>query len=311
LIQPLPTYSNFVLFTVTGGNKVAKQLHDDLERLGVLIRYYGGKPILQNYIRISAGRSGDTDKLIAAMRLLRDSKIREKVTKPKAIIFDMDGVLAEVSSSYRQAIIHTCKHFGANITRDDIAEKKASSGFNNDWDLSLALITEHVKENVPSFQQVKDVFQDLYLGTDEKKGFYTTESLIPSKSLLAFCANKVPLAIVTGRPKDEAKLFLDLYGIGDYFGHAVCMEDTEKGKPDPQPVKKALDLLGITAGKDVIMIGDTPDDSRAAVAAGIVGLGILPPHDKANKKLAAVMTSDSVGATYVLQDLNELRLLLS
>ena len=53
------------------------------------------------------------------------------------IVFDMDGVLAEVTESYREAIVQTVEHFtGQRITRDLIQEYKNRGGWNNDWALS-------------------------------------------------------------------------------------------------------------------------------------------------------------------------------
>lgn len=71
------------------------------------------------------------------------------------------------------------------------------------------------------------------------------------------------------------------------------MEDAPL-KPDPAPVKLALEKLAAlraaeaaAAGTAVaapvlpaIMIGDTVDDIRAAVSAGVTGIGVFPP-DKA------------------------------
>lgn len=68
------------------------------------------------------------------------------------VIFDMDGVLVDVSASYRQAIARTVRRYctavaGTADPRDAflaaapavIAAWKAAGGFNNDWDLSAAL----------------------------------------------------------------------------------------------------------------------------------------------------------------------------
>jgi histidinol-phosphate aminotransferase len=65
-LEPLPSQSNFVLFHVRGGHK-AKEVVASLRRRGVLVRYYD-RPDLANYIRISAGRPEDTDRLLAALR---------------------------------------------------------------------------------------------------------------------------------------------------------------------------------------------------------------------------------------------------
>jgi HAD superfamily phosphatase len=67
------------------------------------------------------------------------------------LIFDMDGVLVDVSRSYRQAIqktvqiyFETClgleKGRGNLVTQEEISLFKSIGGFNNDWDLTSALI---------------------------------------------------------------------------------------------------------------------------------------------------------------------------
>ena len=67
-LEPLPSQSNFVLFRVTGGRS-ARGVAASLRRRGVLVRYYD-RPDLANYIRISAGRPEDTDRLLEALRAL-------------------------------------------------------------------------------------------------------------------------------------------------------------------------------------------------------------------------------------------------
>jgi len=67
------------------------------------------------------------------------------------LIFDMDGVLIDVSRSYRQAIqktvqifFETClglkKGLGTLVTKEEISLFKSIGGFNNDWELTSALI---------------------------------------------------------------------------------------------------------------------------------------------------------------------------
>lgn len=58
----------------------------------------------------------------------------------KAILFDMDGVLASVGTSYREAIVQTAAHFGVKISQEDISEQKKIGNANNDWILSKKLI---------------------------------------------------------------------------------------------------------------------------------------------------------------------------
>ena len=64
-LTPLPSQANFVLFAVEG--RKAFDVAAALRSTGVLVRYYD-RPDLANYIRISAGRPEDTDRLMAALR---------------------------------------------------------------------------------------------------------------------------------------------------------------------------------------------------------------------------------------------------
>ena len=69
-----------------------------------------------------------------------------------ALVFDMDGVLVDVSRSYRAAIIRTVNIFFSQgmrlpadgdtplLTPDDVSLLKNAGGFNNDWDLTTAFI---------------------------------------------------------------------------------------------------------------------------------------------------------------------------
>jgi len=67
------------------------------------------------------------------------------------LIFDMDGVLIDVSRSYRETIqrtvqiyLETCLGFEKGkrgpVTKEDISLFKSAGGFNNDWDLTSGLL---------------------------------------------------------------------------------------------------------------------------------------------------------------------------
>ena len=55
---------------------------------------------------------------------------------PQAILFDLDGVIADVSQSYRRAIIETAASFGVTLSPDRIAAAKRAGNANNDWELT-------------------------------------------------------------------------------------------------------------------------------------------------------------------------------
>ncbi|AGN02730.1 HAD superfamily hydrolase [Salinarchaeum sp. Harcht-Bsk1] len=58
-----------------------------------------------------------------------------------AIVLDVDGVLVDVADSYRRAVVETVTHLeGTRFERDVIQPFKDAGGFNNDWELTDALL---------------------------------------------------------------------------------------------------------------------------------------------------------------------------
>ena len=198
----------------------------------------------------------------------------------KTLLMDMDGVLAEVSKSYRASIVATCHKYGATgVDYDLIGDWKARGGCNNDWKLSLSLIEEDPNgQKGLTLEEVTQTFEDFYQGTDGKPGLCDLESLIPDKKVLEELRKRANgMAVVTGRPRKDCDKFLKLHGMDHLFEYCVCMEDGP-AKPDPFPVQKACELLGIQPSPSVILVGDTPDDIRSALAAGCRGVGVSTPE---------------------------------
>lgn len=196
------------------------------------------------------------------------------------LLLDMDGVMAEVSGSYRAAIIATCHFYGAtSISLETVADWKAKGGCNNDWVLSLDLIkTDPNGLKNLTLEQVTETFEDFYQGTETTKGLCELESLIPSiETMQELRRRSNGMAVVTGRPRKDCMKFLKQFNLEAFFDACVCMEDGPP-KPSPAPVERACQLLGVTPSCSVIMVGDTPDDIRAAVAAGCTGVGVALPE---------------------------------
>ncbi len=69
--------------------------------------------------------------------------------------------------------------------------------------------------------------------------------------------------------------FLERFGLLDALSALVTRDDAAL-KPDPAPVLKALEIMGVTRAW---MLGDTPDDLAAARGAGVVPIGVIAPGD--------------------------------
>ena len=221
----------------------------------------------------------------------------DMTTKPKALIFDIDDTLVDTTPSYRGSIIETARHFGGIVTMAHIAAAKAKGDANNDWVLTRDLLLSQGID-VP-LDAVTEVFESLYQGTDDTPGLKYRETLLLERDVILALAATYKMGVVTGRPRKDAMDFILQHQLTDVFQVVVTMDDGPL-KPDPFPVKKAVESLGA----DTWMIGDTPDDIRSAVGAGITAVGVIAPADDPEEAKKAMTAA---GAKMVLDKTVDLK----
>jgi len=217
--------------------------------------------------------------------------------KTKLIIFDIDGVLVDVSQSYRVAIKKTAEFFlGKVLSMDDVAAVK-EKGVNNDWDAAEMII----QEGGGDFRKkvIIKKFQEYYLGRDFDGLVKNEKCLIDEKVLKKL--KGVKLAIFTGRPKEEANFILDKFKIKKYFEKVVAMENVKEEKPNPEGLLKVMNAVGVKS--DVVYVGDNLADLKAAANASIDFIGVVAPGVD---KIRAKSLLKSEGAEIILNSVNEI-----
>jgi HAD superfamily hydrolase (TIGR01548 family) len=215
----------------------------------------------------------------------------------EALVFDMDGVLVDVSESYREAIARTVKHFtGLDVSRRQIQNYKNQGGWNNDWALAQKICIDF-GEGV-AYDKVVDYFQSIFFGPD---GLIHRERWIAEPGLLERLAGRYALSIFTGRTHEEADVTLARDAGGIVFDPIIAAEDIEHAKPAPDGL---LRIAGLMSGRALRYIGDTVDDARSARAAGVRFIGIAA----GNPELASLLQGE--GAVAVLETINELETVL-
>lgn len=214
------------------------------------------------------------------------------------LIFDMDGVLVEVTESYRAAIQETVKHFTGNEpSRVEIQDWKNRGGFNDDWLLSHRMIQD--RGGSTPYQDVVDYFQGIFLG-DGTNGLILREEWIATNGLFDRLAAQHHLAVFTGRLNWEARLTLDRFKAG-IFDPIVGSDDVANGKPHPEGILKIC--AGLAHGK-CWYIGDTVDDARAASAAKVPFIGIAARANPRYEELVRLLKAEN--AVAILDDINSL-----
>ena len=89
------------------------------------------------------------------------------------------------------------------------------------------------------------------------------------ETLEAASAKGVPLGVATNLPRWIAVPMLECTGVMGYFSTVVDYGRTYRRKPYPDPLLAALVDMNLAAGTDIWYVGDSPQDLRAAMSAGL------------------------------------------
>lgn len=206
---------------------------------------------MKNCLRITVGTKKEVNYLIKCLK--------EIVNKKDIILFDLDGVIADVNLSYNQTIKQTVFYFtNKKISDNYIQIFRQTSKINNDWYLTFEIIKKlnnkkdkstrknNLSKNF-NFNKVKNIFQKKYLGKKtisegmiNYSGLINNESLMINKKTLEKLFRKNYLGIVTGRPAKEAEYFLKKFNISKLFTVVITLDDVKEDKPSPEGIIKAI-----------------------------------------------------------------------
>jgi HAD superfamily phosphatase len=223
----------------------------------------------------------------------------------KAALFDMDGVLVDVSKSYLVAIQRTVGFYlNMPVGLKEIQKYRNRGGLNNDWDLTECILKEKGKDIAK--QAIIEVFQKFYLG-ENFDGLIKSEQWLLKRAILEKILIHRKTGIVTGRPKMEATYVLQRFDFTDCFSVVITMEDVppDKNKPDPYGLELALKSL---SSESAYYFGDTVDDMMAAKKAGVIPVGVVAPGSDAVMQKEVLLGH---GAIQVLDTVNQVMEVLS
>jgi len=242
------------------------------------------------------------------------------------ILFDIDGVIRDVTKSYRLCVQKTVLKFCSwEPSTFDIDELKNEGIWNNDWDLTLELIERFINENKlsmkpPSRNDVINNFERLYFGCSPNEnytkwsGFINNEKLLVDKDFFDFLnLNKIKWGFVSGAERPSAKFILeDRLSLNN--PPLIAMEDAPS-KPNPEGfLRLAHMLLEEDFGRHctpVAYVGDTIADIQTINNARelypsqkFISIGVIPPHLKNSENFRKELKYESrlkaAGADYTI-----------
>jgi len=173
-----------------------------------------------------------------------------------AILFDLDGTLIDSTRLILESYHHTMRvHRGRTLPDAEWIEGLGTPlrvqfrRFTSDEDEVQRMIATYREWNLANHDAMVRAFP----GAPE-----TVRDLRGAGAKLALVTSKNRLGVERG---------LAVCGFDGLFDALVTSDDLAASKPDPAPVRAALDLLGATADS-TLFVGDSPHDIAAGRDAG-------------------------------------------
>ncbi|HET9238677.1 MAG TPA: HAD family hydrolase [Oligoflexus sp.] len=212
----------------------------------------------------------------------------------KALIFDCDGTLTDSLGQALESFHYALDRLGEPRSTPDVIRYFGVSA-----DRILFNLLGDAARAQKAYEFYKEQQTRLAPGT----------LVYPGVTALLEKARKasVPMAVVTGRHRQDLEILLQPLGLLDFFSVIVTDNELAEPKPSPEGLFKALQLLGLKDGSQSFYIGDSLTDMQAAHAAGMKPIAALWDSKVAREKLlnaqpyALAEHPDDVWTTFMAQ----------
>jgi len=179
----------------------------------------------------------------------------------RAILFDWDGTLVDSLGAFQHANAAVMAAFG--LPWDEAIYRR---NYAPDWRLMYTNL------GVPfdRLDEANELWHTTFAGAEDVVAFDGVNGAL-ARLRGAGCG----LGIVTAGDRQIVEPQLARTGLGPLLPVRVFGDDLAVHKPDPAPLRRALELLGLAASPDeVAYVGDAPTDMRMARAVGVRAVGI-------------------------------------
>jgi len=189
-----------------------------------------------------------------------------------AVIWDMDGVIADTAPYHLKAWQEVFQKRGVKFTEEDF---RHHFGQRNDTIIRTTLGAERSQSEIETIANEKEnnYRQRVRQNVRPLPG---AVKLIKSLEQQGFSA-----ALASSAPIENIQLVMQELGIEDAFPAIVSGREVKEGKPSPQGFRLAAQKLGVEP-ENCIVIEDAPAGITAAKRAGMHCLAVTNTHPKSS-----------------------------
>ncbi len=187
-----------------------------------------------------------------------------KITIPRAVIFDMDGVITNTMPYHYKAWRQVLRSVGIQATKFDIYGREGQDGLTSMKRIFAVYHRRFCEHEARALLRQKEELFKKIVRRKFVKGSRPFIRQLKKRGVL--------LALVTGTSRHETIKLLhkDLLQL---FDATVTGDEVSRGKPHPEPFLKALQLLSISA-QDALVIENAPFGIESAKRAHLYCLAL-------------------------------------
>jgi pyrophosphatase PpaX len=176
------------------------------------------------------------------------------------VLFDLDGTVVDSGGIILASMRHATETvLGREFSDDELLANVGGPGLEAQME---ALGPGSSAELVRVYREHNEPLHDTLEGFD---GIEATLEELRSRGQR--------LGIVTAKRRATVELAFARLPLAHLFETIVGGDETERHKPDPAPLRLALERLGARAS-DAAYVGDSPYDMQAARAGGLHAVGV-------------------------------------
>lgn len=182
----------------------------------------------------------------------------------RAVLLDVDGTLIDSNDAHARAWVDVGDEFGHQI---EFGRVRWLIGMGGDRVLpELTGLEEESDEGRRILDRRGEIFRERYLPR--------LDAFPGAHELLARLRDDGrKLVVATSASEKDLKALLEQAGLDDLIDESTNSDEAESSKPAPDIVEAALEKAGVPASQ-VVMIGDTPYDVKAAQRASVRIIGL-------------------------------------
>ncbi len=187
-----------------------------------------------------------------------------------AVIWDMDGVLADTAPHHFLAWQETFARRGISFTEEDFMR---GFGTRNDAIIRNILGEKTTDAEIATVAQEKEATFRRIIGQDIKP--------LPGalELIRALYDRGISMAIASSTVIENIHLIVGSLGIAKYFKAIITGHDVTQGKPHPQVFSVAAQRLGAEP-KNCVVFEDAVAGVKAAKSAGMYCIAVSSTHSK-------------------------------